>query len=264
MMGAEHTFDVALARRIEEASLNAWPAMQQTFLDGWILRFSRGFTKRSNSIVPLYPPMQSTHTMLQKIRYCENLYAREQLQTVFRLTSINEPCPSQQGPDDETLDRVLRERGYELDEESLVLTADLTTQRTHQEIELLPLDHWLEAYCTLTGMTEPARSLHSVILQAIQGECAFGILRDDRGEPTAVGLAVVERELVGLFDIYTAKGRRGSGYGTRLVHGLLGWSREHGAERAYLQMVEQNAPAAALYEGLGFQEIYRYWYRIAR
>jgi GNAT superfamily N-acetyltransferase len=266
-MNAATPVDVALARRIEEASLNAWPAMQQIFLDGWVLRFSRGFTKRANSIVPLYPPMQSTETLLQKIRYCENLYAREQLQTVFRLTSINEPAPSLSRASDpsssETLDGVLSSREYQLDEISLVLTAAITATPTENQIELLPLDHWLNVYCDLTGMTQPARSLHSVILKSIQGECAFAILRSGN-EPVAIGLAIVERELVGLFDIYTADKRRGAGFGKCLVANLLNWAAQAGAQRAYLQMVGSNEPAAALYAALGFEEIYRYWYRIAR
>ncbi len=252
-----------LAGRIEEASLNAWPALQQTFMDGWVLRFSRGFTKRSNSIVPLYPSraLNRSHASLaEKIRYCENLYAREQLQTVFRLTSI---------PDDgavAALDAELEQRGYALADTSLVLSAPLSTHNTgvtaDTAIELLPLESWLSVYCKLTGMPEPARSLHGLILNSIAGECGFGVVRV-AGEPVACGLGVVERELVGLFDIYTSDAHRGAGFGNTMVAGLLNWAREQGAERAYLQMVEDNIPASALYERLGFEEIYRYWYRVS-
>jgi len=82
------------------------------------------------------------------------------------------------------------------------------------------------------------------------------------GDPVACGLAVVERELVGLFDIFTRADARNAGHGAAIVQGLLAWAATGGATRAYLQMVEENTAAAALYRGLGFDEIYRYWYRI--
>jgi ribosomal protein S18 acetylase RimI-like enzyme len=43
---------------------------------------------------------------------------------------------------------------------------------------------------------------------------------------------------------------------------LLSWGQEGGAESAYLQVMRDNGPAIRLYEKLGFEEIYPYWYRV--
>lgn len=40
---------------IAEISLNAWCSLQQNLDDGWILRFADGYTKRVNSVNPIYP-----------------------------------------------------------------------------------------------------------------------------------------------------------------------------------------------------------------
>ncbi len=270
---------LAGARRIEEASLNAWPALQQVLLDGWVLRFAKGFTKRANSIVPLYPtaaesteaPLPSDELLLAKIRYCENLYAREQLTTVFRLTSINQTLYEPGSPTDVAcrLDALLSRRGYALAERNFVLACELgnitapPTTADAPELRMVALDQWLSAYCRITGMDEPARTLHGYILRAIAGECGFALLTNGDGEPVACGLAVLERELVGLFDVVTQTTHRRQGHSRRLLEGIFHWAKERGAERAYLQVVRDNAPALALYRQLGFAHCYDYWYRIA-
>ena len=53
-----------LAKQIEEAPMNAWPAMYTVFPDGWSLRLGNGRMKRSNSI-SLQPDPQAIPAYLQ-------------------------------------------------------------------------------------------------------------------------------------------------------------------------------------------------------
>jgi N-acetylglutamate synthase len=74
--------------RVEETCLNAWPAPRQVLLDGWVLRFSEGLTRRANSANPLRGPRETGDGL---IAGCEALYQRRQLPTIFRLPSIIDP-----------------------------------------------------------------------------------------------------------------------------------------------------------------------------
>ena len=258
----ETTPDDALPRRVEEASLNAWPALQQVLLDGWVLRFSKGFTRRANSVTPVYP---STQPMQEKVRYCENLYAREGLPTYFRLTTL---------PGADGLDEVLAERGYAREESARVLHRDLATGTLAPGpgFTLAPLGSFLATYTELSGLKghlensgldgEAAVALHGSVLRAIRGETVFGLLSDS-GQPVACGMAVVEGALAGLFDIVTHPESRRRGYGRILVRSLLAHATAMGASHAYLQVLADNAPALALYDGLGFSTLYEYWYRVS-
>lgn len=260
------TDTAAISQRVEEASLNAWPAMQQIILDGWLLRFSSGFTKRANSIVALYPSQQP---IPGKVRFCENLYKREGFQTIFRLTSIVEA---------NELDQFLAARGYHHQDSTLVLGKTLSktpgktpgktlveetqTKPSSQQFKLFSKADWLTVYAELTGMPEQAQALHGAILSGIQNPCAYAVLMI--GEvPVACGLGVLEQELLGLFDIVTRPDHRQTGLATALVASLLRWGMMGGAQTSYLQVVAENQPARGLYEKLGFRELYQYWYRIA-
>ncbi len=60
-----------MIRFIEELSLSALPALETIYLDGWVLRFADNYTRRANSINPLYP---GTRTLDENLREAEALY----------------------------------------------------------------------------------------------------------------------------------------------------------------------------------------------
>ena len=75
---------------------------------------------------------------------------------------------------------------------------------------------------------------------------------------------MLERGAVGLYDIVVEPPQRRRGHGRTLTRALMNWGREEGASSAYLQVREQNAPARRLYAEQGFEDLYRYHYRVLR
>ncbi|MDF2838169.1 MAG: family N-acetyltransferase, partial [Paenibacillus sp.] len=73
----------------------------------------------------------------------------------------------------------------------------------------------------------------------------------------------VEDGWAGIYDLVTAPEARGRGYGERLTRGLFSYARTIGAELGYLLVVRDNAAANRLYDKLGFEKVYDYWYRVA-
>lgn len=240
-------------RRLEEAGFNAWPALQTVLLDGWVLRFAGGYTKRANSINPTYPGAMTD--LAAKVATCEALYARRSLPPIFRLTSFGVP---------DGLDELLTARGYGLADRTLVLRKELEGEPAAGPLDLreTALDEWLDRYVALSGSPLDKRETHAAMLRQIAGMPFFATLRDESGTPVACGLAVLEGSLVGLFEIVTDRTLRNRGYGGQLVQGMLDWAAQRGAATAYLQVVAGNAPAVHLYRKLGFGDAYDYWYRI--
>ncbi|MCW2795071.1 MAG: GCN5-related N-acetyltransferase [Nocardioides sp.] len=76
----------------------------------------------------------------------------------------------------------------------------------------------------------------------------------------ASGVAAYDRGWVGFRSIEVSPDQRRQGLGLAIMGALLDWGAERGATTAYLQVLGDNTPAIALYEGLGFTEHHRYRY----
>ena len=241
-------------RRIKEASLNAWPALNQIFLDGWILRFSAGYTKRANSVNPLYPAYYNFET---KIKICESIYKKNNLPVIFRLTSFS---------DRTNLDEELARRKYKYLDKTSVMILNLQNFSDDSISRLImkeeTLEKWMDIITNISRKQgDKNQAIHQEILTRILSEPVFTSLVDTE-KYVSCSLGVIEDGLLGIFDLVTDVAHRRKGYGEQLMKKLLMKGKERGAHYAYLQVMYANKAAMQLYKKLGFKELYYYWYRI--
>lgn len=276
------------ALRYEELTLNAFPVLHTEVYDGWILRFSGGEGYQGNCISPLY---LSTRAYEDKIDYCENKFREKGLPCVFKMTP-NVPA---------ALDQQLAMRQYELEDKTYIMECSLTSEDSlsSEEAQVLPSgsptgedgaqennilakteirlsreidDNWLEAFLTLEGMDkdicpETARAMLNAIRKPVycaalyENEISHGS-NADCGRIVGCGLGVVEDNKIGIYDIRVESSFRQNGIGARICRAIMEEGKKEGAQKAFLHVSATNRPAVRLYQGLGFEEAYTYWYRV--
>ncbi len=250
--------DVPDARRVEEAGLNYLHSRRQLFHDGWVLFLSPGTAKRARSVNAHFG---SSLPLAAKIAHCEALYGRHGLPALFRITPFSQPA---------SLDAALAARGYVAFGRTLVQCAalDAIVQRAATPdpaagVELAsPLpEAFVEAVGTMRGSTPAQRAAH--LERIAQSPLALvPIVARQDGATVAAGMASVDGDLAGLFDIVTAPALRRRGLGTRVVQALVVRAWERGARHAFLQVEQHNRAALATYRRFGFATRYAYHYRV--
>lgn len=246
----------ALAARVEEACMNAWPALQEIHYDGWLIRLADGQTRRTNSVNIL---SEGKLPAAAKIGFCEDVYRRHGLPTYFRILSTV----------GEEMDRLLEARGYDAQDETTTLCMDFTlnapTEGCVRSVEMsegAPGAEWLAEKARISGQTVGEMRKVEKILQQLALPAVFAAVRDEDGVIRSVAKGALHDGIVVLNLVATGATHRRRGYSRACLSAILGWARRAGATAACLQVVSTNAPAIALYQGLGFtQELYRYHYR---
>ena len=143
-----------------------------------------------------------------------------------------------------------------------------TEIRLSREID----DNWLEAFLTLEGMDkdicpETARAMLNAIRKPVycaalyENETSHGS-NADCGRIVGCGLGVVEDNKIGIYDIRVESSFRQNGIGARICRAIMEEGKKEGAQKAFLHVSASNRPAVRLYQGLGFEEAYTYWYRV--
>ena len=246
-------------KELEEIAMNAFPAMQTELYDGWVLRYTNGYTFRGNSVNPVY---DSNKDMEYKIDECERRYRQLGLPTVFKMT----PAVNLE------LDCILEKRGYDIQKKADIMMTSLEELLSEDDkrqttqysvvIEKSLSEEWLEEFVVLNGTTEePMKSTCKTVLSKILNPVICASIYD-KDTMIACGLGVIEGNYVGLYDIRVRDTYRRQGLALRLCKAIMKVGKSQGAKEAYLQVMSTNSNAISLYEKLDFERCYSYWYRV--
>jgi GNAT superfamily N-acetyltransferase len=243
----------ALVQMLEELSFNAQPAAHTLFYDGWLLRFANGYTRRANSVNPLYG---SSVPLDEKIAYCQSYYDAHEQPLMFKLTSRVHPTD---------LDERLGDMGFRQTDVVNIRALNLehvekTPTLTDIWVDRSFKGQWLLEYGRMSELDQEQIPNAAFMLASILPPACFLTLRVGDAA-VALGLAVLDRGWLGIFDVVVDPQWRGQGMGRELMLHLLAWGKQNGARYSYLQVVQTNSIANALYDSLGYQDVYRYWYR---
>jgi ribosomal protein S18 acetylase RimI-like enzyme len=238
---------------LETVANAAMPALETHEYDGWLLRFSDGYTKRANSVHPLFP---STHDLDEKIAFCAAQYTQRHQPIIYKMTDASQP------PE---LDARLETLGYQRASPTLLQVCRLFPD-DHQSQELKGStelsQEWLEAYQRLDPVKGPSLETISKTLTSIPYPTLYAAITDETGHITAIGQGVLQDAYMGIFAIVVEESQRRRGLGNEIMATLLAWGAQNNAQNAYLQVSADNTKALPLYERLGFRTLYEYWYRV--
>jgi ribosomal protein S18 acetylase RimI-like enzyme len=236
---------------IEAAAAVAWPPTESLTLGSWKLSAGDGFSRRRNSAVPAGPLPESLDRRLADV---EEWYRVRGLPTLYRITP---EC-------DAAVDGILAGRGLVLEAPTLVMSRMLDVPESTEGVVGSPVvtDAWVETEIEALGVDRSSIGPWLATIAAVPSPTLFVTPIHD-GTPVGAGFGVVVDGLLGVFEIVVRPEHRRRGHASRIMAVLHQFGVRAGAQRVFLQVLEDDEPAIALYRSLGYEVSHRYWYRRA-
>jgi len=246
-------------KRFQEFLMNAWPAEQYFFLNGWILRFTKGVTYRANSVIPINYTGNSSF-IENDIEMVENAYKSYDLPTIFTMHEHYEP---------EELDNVLRNRGYiEQDRtNALVMPVEhLNLKQINEDYIYEIFDERVTDFSCLLSKFTKRDDFQQEIINEITGRIKFPkkcfIIAKLNGKPIGTLLGVLNPHgYIYVADVFVIpEFRRQKIASSMLKIVIKEWAMLNDVKNIWLQVELQNHNAMKLYENLGMKKVYSYYY----
>jgi ribosomal protein S18 acetylase RimI-like enzyme len=183
------------------------------------------------------------------------------------MASISYPASQPGGP----LDEFFAAQGWTLRDEAVVIVitqrpAAVTVRPCALPIQYdpVPSDDWLALYHFRgqPGLPPVARTILTSAPWQVFASARDGDRTAAVGRVAGAGASASPGRWAGLTAIEVDPAYRRRGLATAITTALIARAAEHGATGVYLQVEDVNAPARALYAGLGFTEHHSYHYRV--
>jgi GNAT superfamily N-acetyltransferase len=235
---------------LEDVCERAWPPRERLPLDGAVLRFAAGFTRRANS-ARIDGGGDDLEGLISR---SEHEYRSRGLRPGFRLTPLTPAA----------FEPLLRARGYVVDTEAVVMVADALppqeAPRPGDEITLAPAldEEWLEVFRDVERQWPRTQDPGARwVLGSGPSPRRFALARVGGG-PAATGYGRLEDDWLYIACVATFPEHRRLGLARAVSERLIAWAADGGARRAILQAETKNAAAQGLYAQLGFAPRYVY------
>ena len=216
------------------------PPLEQVEVEGWRLRAAAGVLLRANSALPL-----SGSLPLEAV---VDFYRARDLPPRVHVSS-----PS--------LDEVLDDLGWRREFEVLVMSGPVPAGPSSAVVVPALDERWMDCWWAVDGRGGSAeQDVFRRMSARVPAPSAYAsVVVDDRA--VAVGRGVVQEGWLGVYAMAVLPEWRGRGLGRDVLQALGSWGSAQGARSVHLQVLQDNAPAAALYSAAGLRPAHGYHYR---